>query len=66
MNAPFPFPREGGRELSDPRIVAESAGKCHDSAMCFHLTASGLIIPLWSRTAYDEVMLHCARIGFKP
>jgi len=34
--------------------------------MCFHLTASGLIVPLWSRTGYDEVMLHCARIGFKP
>lgn len=34
--------------------------------MCFHLTASGLIVRLWSRTAYDEVMLHCARIGFKP
>ena len=34
--------------------------------MCFHMTAAGSVLPLWSRTAYDEVMLHCARIGFKP
>ncbi len=30
------------------------------------MTASGDILPVWSKTAYDEVMLHCARIGFKP
>jgi hypothetical protein len=35
-------------------------------AMCFHATTSGAILPVWSKTAYDEVMLHCARIGFKP
>jgi hypothetical protein len=34
--------------------------------MCFHATTSGQILPVWSKTAYDEVMLHCARIGFKP
>jgi hypothetical protein len=34
--------------------------------MCFHMTASGGVVPVWSKTAYDEVMLHCARIGFKP
>jgi hypothetical protein len=34
--------------------------------MCFHATISGAILPVWSKTAYDEVMLHCARIGFKP
>ena len=34
--------------------------------MCFHMTASGTLLPVWSKTAYDEVMLHCARIGFKP
>lgn len=36
------------------------------SIMCFHMTNAGGILPVWSKTAYDEVMLHCARIGFKP
>jgi len=35
-------------------------------AMCFHMTSAGDVLPVWSKTAYDEVMLHCARIGFKP
>ena len=30
------------------------------------MTSTGICLPVWSRTAYDEVMLHCARIGFKP
>jgi hypothetical protein len=30
------------------------------------MTASGDVLPVWSKSAYDEVMLHCARIGFKP
>ena len=34
--------------------------------MCFHMTASGNIVPAWTKTGYDEVMLHCARIGFNP
>lgn len=34
--------------------------------MCFHASISGLVIPVWSWTGYDDVMLHCARIGFKP
>jgi hypothetical protein len=34
--------------------------------MCYHMTASGGVVPVWSWTTYDEVMLHCARIGFKP
>jgi hypothetical protein len=34
--------------------------------MCFHATTCGTILPIWSKTAYDEVMLRCARIGFKP
>jgi hypothetical protein len=38
----------------------------YNPSMCFHMTATGEVLPLWSRTAYDEVMLHCARIGFKP
>jgi hypothetical protein len=47
-------------------IVAKAARKCHMARMCFHATISGAILPVWSKTAYDEVMLHCARIGFKP
>lgn len=34
--------------------------------MCFHMTTSGILLPVWTRTVHDEVMLHCARIGFKP
>jgi hypothetical protein len=34
--------------------------------MCYRITASGEVLPVWTRTAYDEVMLHCARIGYKP
>jgi hypothetical protein len=34
--------------------------------MCFRITATGELVPLSSRTEYDEVMLHCARIGYKP
>jgi hypothetical protein len=30
------------------------------------MTSSGGILRIWSKTAYDDVMLHCARIGFKP
>jgi hypothetical protein len=34
--------------------------------MCFRITASGELVRLWAHTAYDEVMLHCARIGYNP
>jgi hypothetical protein len=34
--------------------------------MCFRITATGGLVALMSRTEYDEVMLHCARIGYKP
>ena len=34
--------------------------------MCFHLTALGDVIPLLARTAKTDVMVNCARIGFKP
>jgi hypothetical protein len=34
--------------------------------MCFRITRTGLCLPAGCRTAYDEVMLHCARIGYKP
>jgi len=42
------------------------AGLCHSCVMCFRITATGSLLPLSSRTEYDEVMLHCARIGYKP
>jgi hypothetical protein len=47
-------------------FVAKVRKQCHNRVMCFHATMSGAILPIWSKTAYDEVMLHCARIGFKP
>jgi hypothetical protein len=34
--------------------------------MCCHMTSAGIILPIWSRTLHDEVMVNCARIGFKP
>jgi hypothetical protein len=34
--------------------------------MFFTITSSGRLLPVWTRTSYDEVMLHCARMGFKP
>ncbi len=34
--------------------------------MWYSITVSGEVTPVWSRTAYDEVMLHCARIGYNP
>ena len=34
--------------------------------MFFTITRRGHLLPMWGRTCYDEVMLHCARIGFKP
>ena len=39
---------------------------CNNHLMCFRITATGSLLPLSSRTEYDEVMLHCARIGYKP
>lgn len=47
-------------------FLAKALWKWHKLRMCFHATISGVILPIWSKTAYDEVMLHCARIGFKP
>jgi hypothetical protein len=34
--------------------------------MTVHITHTGRLVALWTRTGYDEVMLHCARVGFKP
>ena len=34
--------------------------------MCFRITLTGRLLPLATRTVYDEVMLHCARIGYNP
>lgn len=34
--------------------------------MFFFITSTGRLLPTVKRTFYDEVMLHCARIGFKP
>ena len=68
---PSPSPRfagrgkEGARELYYAQL-ALFPENWHEPFMCYHMTASGSLVPVWSKTAYDEVMLHCARIGFKP
>jgi hypothetical protein len=35
-------------------------------AMCFHLSPAGDVIPVLTRTAKTDVLVNCARIGFKP
>ncbi len=34
--------------------------------MFYAITNTGGLLVDWGRSQYDEVMLHCARIGFKP
>ena len=34
--------------------------------MFFHVSSNGLRLPSTSRTERDEVLLHCARIGYNP
>ena len=36
------------------------------SIMLSRITATGSLVLDRTRSAYDEVMLHCARVGFKP
>ena len=36
------------------------------SVMFYHIAKNGNLEALFERTAYDEVMLRCARIGYKP
>jgi hypothetical protein len=42
------------------------AAMWHRAPMTVHITHSGRLVLLWTWTGHDEVMLHCARIGFKP
>jgi hypothetical protein len=34
--------------------------------MFYAITDTGYLLAVWGRSQYDEVMLHCARIGFNP
>ncbi len=34
--------------------------------MFYRVAQSGLLLPLTTRCAGDEVLLHCARIGYNP
>lgn len=34
--------------------------------MFFHVSENGNRLPITTRTARDEVLLHCARIGYNP
>jgi hypothetical protein len=36
------------------------------SAMFYHIAKNGTLEALFDRTGYEEVMLRCARIGYKP
>jgi hypothetical protein len=39
---------------------------CHILRMFFSITRAGSLARVWSLNGHDEVMLHCARVGFKP
>jgi hypothetical protein len=47
-------------------ISPEFGRMCTRSAMFYHIAKNGTLEALFERTAYDEVMLRCARIGYKP
>ena len=49
-----------------PPAFAFSATLCHTPVMFFSITRAGSIARVWSLNGHDEVMLHCARVGFKP
>jgi hypothetical protein len=34
--------------------------------MFYRITSSGTLSAVWSRNLHDEMLLHCARIGFNP
>jgi hypothetical protein len=36
------------------------------AAMFYHISKTGRLSAVWVRTHHDEMLLHCARIGFKP
>jgi hypothetical protein len=39
---------------------------CDSVFMRFLMTISGTLVPMFARTLHDEIMVNCARIGFKP
>jgi hypothetical protein len=39
---------------------------CYPFSMFFSITRAGLLARVWSLNGHDEVMRHCARVGFKP
>jgi len=49
-------------------ILPNSAlrGIAAPAIMFYRISHTGLLLNLWTRTFHDEVMLHCARIGYKP
>jgi hypothetical protein len=46
--------------------LAKIPRKRYKNAMCWHTTINGCVLLLRQRTLHDEMLLHCARIGFKP
>jgi hypothetical protein len=54
-----------------PASVAKVPLAVQDAAqgpppMFYHIARNGSLEALFDRTGYDEVMLRCARIGYKP
>ena len=49
-----------------PPAFAFLAVLCHRVPMFFSITRAGSIARVWSLNGHDEVMLRCARVGFKP
>jgi hypothetical protein len=50
-----------------PASVAKVSLAVQDGTpMFYHIARNGSLEALFDRTGYDEVMLRCARIGYKP
>jgi hypothetical protein len=45
-------------------LAVQDAGR--GTPMFYHIAKNGSLEALFDRTGYDEVMLRCARIGYKP
>jgi hypothetical protein len=54
----------------DPASVAKVSLAVQDgdegTPMFYHIASNGSLEALFDRTGYEEVMLRCARIGYKP
>lgn len=59
----------GNADWSDPPLLSACGrGKTEagNAPMFYRITFSGLLEPVATLNGHDEVMLHCARIGYNP